>query len=208
MAIDTNLVQWSAPAGERSGKHLLVALHGFNGNENTLQALAADLPDDIVIATPRGPRESPNGFAWIDLSQQDPHVRNDQLNESAEAVIEFVDSLGGDYSSVGLLGFSMGGALAVQLLRHAPEKFAYAVSLAGFVVTVDNPGDEAMAAKKPAVFWGTGAEDGMASPEFLENVGNWLKAHSDLEHHHYEGLGHATSPEELKDVAAFIAKHR
>lgn len=205
MAIDTTLVQWSAPENERSGRPLLVALHGFNGNETTLQSIAADLPSDLVIASPRGPREAPNGFAWIDLSQQDPAVRNDQLNEASEALIEWLDEIDGDFTSVGVLGFSMGGALSVQLLRHRPERFAYAVSLAGFVVTVDNPGDEALAAAKPPVFWGTGADDKMASPEFLANVGGWLEQHTTLEHHHYEGVGHAISPEMLKDVAAFIS---
>ncbi|WP_442916813.1 hypothetical protein [Lentzea sp. NBC_00516] len=46
--------------------------------------------------------------------------------------------------SIGLLGFSQGGAMAHQLMRCAPHRFASCVSLAGFVVRDAQPGDAAL----------------------------------------------------------------
>lgn len=46
-----------------------------------------------------------------------------------------------------------------QLMRLAPARFAYGVSLAGFVVRDEQPGDTALVAARPPVYWGRGETD-------------------------------------------------
>ena len=105
---------------------------------------------------------------------------------------------------VGLLGFSQGGAMSIQLLRHAPERFAFAVSLAGFVVPGDAPADDRLAQLAPPVFWGRGTHDEVIPSSFVEATQRWLPHHSTLTTRIYEGLGHSVSEPELADVLAFL----
>jgi phospholipase/carboxylesterase len=107
-------------------------------------------------------------------------------------------------TSVGLLGFSQGGAMSIHLMRHAPERFAYAVSLAGFVVPGDAPADVRLAALAPPVFWGRGTEDTVIPRSFIEATQRWLPHHSTLTERIYEGLGHSVSDAELADVVTFL----
>ena len=95
--------------------------------------------------------------------------------------------------------------MALELLRRAPERFAFAVSLAGFALPGERDGDERMAQLAPPVFWGRGTADGVIPEASVARTQEWLPAHSTLDERIYEGLGHSVSELELADVAAFIA---
>lgn len=203
MQIDAGVVQWSRPEGERAGHPLLLALHGLGSHEADLIGLAPHLPAELVVASPRGTMEFGGGYAWFEPTPDDA-ARAAMIDTSTEAMLAWLDEQG-EFSSIGLLGFSMGGALAAQLMRHRPDRFAYAVNLSGFTVPTDHPGDAALAERKPPVFWGMGLDDTRINPVFREYTAGWLADHTTLTHREYPGLAHAISPEELKDVKAFIA---
>ena len=110
-----------------------------------------------VIASLRAPRAAGPGFAWYDLDPELNASRIDGGDAAVRGILHWLDAQSS--SSVGVLGFSQGGAMAVHLLRHAPERFAWAVSLAGFVLEGDAPADARLAAQRPPVFWGRGTAD-------------------------------------------------
>jgi len=134
-----------------------------------------------------------------------PSARFAAADAAAVAVLEWLDSL--EYTSVGLLGFSQGGAMALQLLRHAPGRFRYAANLSGFVVEGEHPGDESLATARPPVFWGRGTVDTMISDALISATNRWLPEHSTLTERTYEDLAHSISQPELADVSAFIRAH-
>ena len=68
-------------------------------------------------------------------------------NAAAPDVLSWLETI--EAPSIGLLGFSQGGAMAHQLMRCAPHRFAYCVSLAGFVVRNAQPGDAALSDVRP-----------------------------------------------------------
>ena len=204
--IDTNAVLWSTPERDRAARPLLVLLHGYGSHEGDLFSLAPGLPLDTVVASVRAPLLAGPGHAWFPLTGE---FDIEQLGESADAaaaaILDWLDTT--ESTSVGLLGFSQGGATALQLLRLAPERFAYAVTLAGFVVGLDHPGDAALAAVKPPVFWGRGTLDDRIPAFAVQATEAWLPAHTDATIRIYEGLGHGISNPELKDVSSFISAH-
>ncbi|WP_350271646.1 alpha/beta hydrolase [Frondihabitans sucicola] len=115
--------------------------------------------------------------------------------------------LGTAHPAVGLLGFSQGGSLALQLVRRRPDFFAFAVVLAGFVV----PGapaevDAAVASSRPAVFFGRGDVDQVIGLDAVERTTAWLTEHADSEQNVYPGLAHGIAQEELDDVNAFLGR--
>ena len=204
MPIDPSTVLWSAPERERAGRPLLVLLHGYGSHEGDLFGLAPGLPLEPVIASVRAPLSIGHGFAWAPLSAETPP---DALQSNADAaaadILAWLDTT--ESTSVGVLGFSQGGAMALQLLRNAPERFAYAVVLSGFVVDGATEKDAALAAVKPPVFWGRGTADPVIQGEAVERTARWLPAHSTLTERVYEELTHSISNPELRDVAAFIS---
>lgn len=204
--IDPTAVMWSAPEADRAGRPLIVLLHGYGSHEGDLFGLAPYLPLDAVIASLRAPRPAGPGFAWYDLDPELNASRIDGGDAAARGILHWLDTQ--NASSVGVIGFSQGGAMAVHLLRHSPERFVWAVSLAGFVLEGDAPADARLAAQRPPVFWGRGTADKVIPQRFVDHAQSWLPQHVDLTERIYEGLGHGISESELNDVLAFLRAQR
>jgi phospholipase/carboxylesterase len=200
--IDPSAIIWSAPEAERAGRPLLVLLHGYGSHEGDLFGLSPHLPLQPVIASVRAPLRAGPGYAWYGLEGATPESRSDGADAAARGLLHWLDGV--QASSVGLLGFSQGGAMSIHLLRHAPERFDFAVSLAGFVVQGDAPADARLAALAPPVFWGRGTHDAVIPPAFVDHTQSWLPKHSTLTERIYEGLGHSVSEAVLADVLTFL----
>jgi phospholipase/carboxylesterase len=206
VTIDPDSVLWSAPERERADRPLLVLMHGYGSHEGDLFGLSPHLPLGPVVASVRAPIPESGGFAWFPYGGQSgldaQAARLAAADAAAVAVLEWLDTL--EYTSVGLLGFSQGGAMALQLLRHAPERFLFAANLSGFALTGERPGDEALLTNRPPVFWGRGTADTVIGDALISVTDEWLPAHSTLTERIYEDLAHSISQQELADVSAFI----
>jgi phospholipase/carboxylesterase len=145
------------------------------------------------------------GYAWFSSAGNpigDP--RANVANAATQEVMNWLDTL--DVASpIGLLGFSQGGAMVLQLMRHAPERFAYGVNLAGFVVDDTQPGDEKLAGSRPPVFWGRGEDDWVIPARALTRTGAWLAEHTTAGIRVYPRLGHEVAGQEVADLVAFVA---
>ncbi|MFB8388230.1 alpha/beta hydrolase [Microbacterium sp. NPDC055910] len=206
-ALDSAVVQWSVPPGERAGRPLLVLLHGYGADERDLFGLAAYLPDEYVIAAVRAPLAPPwpsPGYSWYPiegLDNRDPR----RVTEAASRFIEWVDAAA-QTETVGLLGFSQGAAIAVQAMRLDPARFAFAVALSGYVSPGELPRDEELAERRPPVFWGRGTHDEVIPEPLVLHTTQWLPDHVELSGRVYPGLAHGVSEDEIADVRAFLDK--
>jgi phospholipase/carboxylesterase len=212
VSIDPSVIRWSLPEGEREGKPLVLLLHGVGSHEGDLIGLAPYLSGDFVYASLRAPlpfddRPGGGAYSWYPLSRPGAPAYG-PVDEAADAVLDYVDSLGTTFPTVGLLGFSQGGSLSVQLLRRRPGFFDFAVVLAGFVAPGAPEGvDEAAAAADPRVFYGRGDADPIIPAEAVERTEAWLAVVApSATIAVYPGLAHAISQEELGDVNAFLAE--
>jgi phospholipase/carboxylesterase len=213
VSIDASAVRWSAPEAEREGRPLVLLLHGLGSHEGDLIGLAPYLSPDFVYASLRAPLPygGPNGWSWYPLSEPGaPDYAG--VDEAAEGVLAYLDALGAGSGSsthptVGLLGFSQGGSLSLQLLRKRPDFFDFAVVVAGFVAPGAPDGvDEAVAAARPRVFYGHGDADPVIPVDAVERTSAWVAAHADATESVYPGLTHSISQEELDDVNGFLAE--
>ncbi|KFF58537.1 phospholipase [Cryobacterium sp. MLB-32] len=201
--IDTDAVLWSASAADRVGRPLLLILHGYGSHEGDLFSLTPHLPLEPVIAALRAPLPVGGGWAWFPIS--DPgNPDNASVEAATAAVLEWLDGLSEQPTSVGVLGFSQGGAMALQLLRQAPDRFSFAVQLSGFVPSAVNAGDAALAERGIPVFWGRGTADPIIPESAVARTQAWLPGHSTLTERIYEGMAHSVSQAELADVVAFL----
>lgn len=205
--LDPDAILWNTPAAERDGRPLLVAMHGRGSDEQDLFSLAPDLPAEYVVASLRAPIAEGPGWSWWEPGGIHGDPDAEWLDRSAAAVTTWLDALPFAPSSVGTLGFSQGGAMALHLLRRDNTRVAFAVNLAGFLISGPQEADAALAVSRPPVFWARGAEDALFQGELAGLVTRtepWLAEHATAEVHVYPGLGHAISRDELDDVVAFL----
>ncbi len=201
LLIDPAPVIWNLPEGQRADRPLLLLLHGKGSHEGDLAGLIPRLPDGFAIASLRAPIPDGPGFSWfVGTAPGDPVAS--PIDSAADAVLAWLDGLPFAPPSLGLLGFSQGGVIAVQTLRRAPERIGFAVNLSGFVASGSELGDGAIS--EHPVFWGRGDADVVIPPTAIERTASWLPAHVDLTAAVYRGLPHSISAEELDDIEAFL----
>ncbi len=202
--IDPHAVLWNVPPEERAGKPLLVMMHGLGSHEGDLFGLNRFMPAGLVVASLRAPLTYGGGFAWFDTSTRSGDDTS-LLDASAQAVLAWIDGLEVSPSGIGLMGFSQGGCMALQLMRETPERFDYILQLSGFVSPAQHPNDAALAARNPRVpaFWGHGDVDDIIPISAVENTGQWLAEHTAVEAHRYP-MAHTVSQDELADIVSFV----
>jgi phospholipase/carboxylesterase len=201
--LDPDAVLWSAPERERASRPLLVLLHGYGSHEGDLFGLSPRLPLGPVIASVRAPQPANGGWAWFPLASgqtgnPDPLV----VDDAARAVLDWLDTV--EHTSVSLLGFSQGAAVALQMLRLAPTRFESVVALSGFVAGGAKVGDNQLEVSRPPVFWGRGTLDRMIPADAIARAEAWLPEHSTSTVRIYEDVAHGVSNAELTDVSAFL----
>ncbi|MGY4858129.1 alpha/beta hydrolase [Cryobacterium sp. AP23] len=201
--IDSAAVLWSAAAADRVGRPLLLVLHGYGSHEGDLFSLAPHLPLQPSIAALRAPLPAGQGWSWFPIGVPGDPV-GDALDAAALGILDWLDALPEQPTSIGLLGFSQGGAMTLQLMRHAPERFAFAVQLSGFIASATHPGDARLAELKPPVFWGRGTLDPVIPEAAVARTQAWLPGHSTLTEGIYEGLGHSIAQAELAEIVTFL----
>ena len=203
--LDAAAVLWSH---QPAGRPLLVLLHGYGADEHDLFALTPHLPAEFAVAAVRAPLDPPfptPGRSWYPIegleSRDAAHV-----TRAATALLTWLDEAAADASSVGLLGFSQGGAVALQALRSDPERFAFVVNLSGYATPGELPRDAELVERRPPVFWGRGAFDDVIPGPLVVHTTDWLPGHSDLVGRIYPDLRHGVSEQELADVRVFLEK--
>ena len=163
---------------------LLVMLHGWTGDENSMWIFARKLPAYVSILAPRGPyAASEGGYTWWDNRPGMGGLPGmDDLRSSADALISFIDDWahaeGVNANQIDLIGFSQGAALSYALALLYPERIRTLTVLSGFL---PHGGEDMLARKllagKP-VFVSHGRRDNMIPVEqarkavaLLENSG-------------------------------------
>ncbi len=194
---------WSAPPEHRPGRPLILLMHGYGGVERDLDAVVDRLPAPLVAASLRGSLPVRDRWGWLDAD----HHGAGQANVSARAILDWLDGHPG-FPSVGLLGFSQGGAMVMQLLRLAPQRFAYGVQLSGFVVEPwRHRGDAELSARRPPFFSGHGDLDDVIPRSVAASTSRWLHAHTTLTERRYAGVSHEVSAAMQLDALEFIRAH-
>lgn len=203
--IDPDVVLWNLPPEEREGKPLLIMMHGLGSHEGDLFGLNRFLPSGLVVASLRAPLSYGGGFAWFDADVRSG-ASTRLLHASTRGVLEWIAALDPVPSSIGLMGFSQGGCMALELMREAPDRFDYIVQLSGFVSPTEHQGDAALAALKPRlpVFWAHGELDEVIPLNAVANTGTWLAEHARVESHRYP-MAHTVSQDELADIVNFVS---
>lgn len=203
LTIEDAAAIWSTPPSDLGDRPLVVLMHGRGSHENDLAALFPLLPPEFGYVSLRAPhRFEGGGYTWFASGAPGaPPIAS--VDASALAVLEWLYRVAPS-GPVAAGGFSQGGALATHLMRHAPERFASFVNLAGFIVPGEAPADERLRESRPPVFWGRDAADPVIAASAAARTEQWLPTRSTLTSRTYPGIGHSISREEIADVSDFL----
>jgi phospholipase/carboxylesterase len=168
----------------QSEVRLLLLIHGFTGDENSMWVFTRDLPSDYWMVAPRAPYAAePGGYSWRPNQTSDMGRPNfEELRPSAEALIRLIEayqaSAGLGTRALDVMGFSQGAAISSVLAFLYPDRIRKLAILAGFVPS----GLEGLVVQRPLegkpVFVAHGTKDetvpidrARASIEILEQAG-------------------------------------
>ena len=150
-AIDTELIEFESwtmrVRPSQNPKRLLLLIHGYKGDENSMWVFARDLPAAYWMIAPRAPHSAETtGYTWRPLPNIDPSTGSgqdtgqpsfDQLRSPARAVIRLVDayqaSVGIEANQFDVMGFSQGAVTCSVLAFLYPQRVRKVAILAGFI---------------------------------------------------------------------------
>lgn len=185
---------------------VLVFLHGRYGIREDLAWVAerAPLPWRTILL--QAPLPLGDRFEWFQVPDDGRlGAHSEDVAPAADWLLSWIDENLGD-AIVGVVGWSQGGAAALQLLRRAPNRVAFVVVLGGFTTLDGERGDEDLAALRPPVFWGRGGKDDVINVHDVARMREFLPAHSTLVERVYPDAGHEISSEMADDALQFVAE--
>jgi phospholipase/carboxylesterase len=196
-APDPDAMVWSGG----DGRSLVLFLHGHGGVEQDMTPFFDALAPGAVGVSIRAPVPLRDRWTWFDHR----HQPDEHFDTVAFELLGWLESLRG-YSDVGAVGFSQGGAMAVQLMRLRPRSLGFAVQVCGFVMPGGRPLDRELAALRPPVLSVSGGRDDVVPAAFRSRSPRWLREHTDLTEIVHPALGHEITDQVIADVARFLAE--
>ena len=196
-------VVWSKPEDQRAGTPLLVMMHGYGTDESRMVRLFEYLPAELTCAALRAPMPIGDHFGWFLL---DYFLANDfaDVITVTSKVHGWINSVKHQHTSVSLMGYSQGMAMASTLLRLHPRDYKAVVGLSGFVLNNELLALTDSFEAKPPFFWGRDKADLVINEDAIAYTAEWLEKSTLLTTRTYPGMGHAMSKAEMVDISAFL----
>ena len=162
---------------------VLLLIHGWTGDENSMGIFANRLSRRWWVIAPRGPIKAPdNGFGWITPDQAHFQRNIEDFLPSAQALLLRLDGWGKqsrvNTSRIAVAGFSQGAALGYSIALAYPERVSAMAALAGFAPDIRAYPIGAALLREIPFFIAHGAQDDTIAVEqarqavrFLSNIG-------------------------------------
>jgi phospholipase/carboxylesterase len=118
---------------------LLILIHGWTGDENSMWTLTRRLPPSYLILAPRAPFPvTEGGYSWRKIKPDTWGISSMvDLEPSAEALLAFVEewsiSEGIHAEDFDLMGFSQGAAMTYVLTLLFPKRIRRLAAISGFL---------------------------------------------------------------------------
>jgi phospholipase/carboxylesterase len=125
------------PAMTDKARRVLLLIHGWTGDENSMWVFARQLPDDYLVLAPRGPVSAPSGYGWAALEgDKSPPIQAylDISNRLMDQTFAWLKAHKIDLETpIHLMGFSQGAAMCYSILTQRPGQIAKVAGLSGFL---------------------------------------------------------------------------
>lgn len=196
-------------------KSILVLLHGWMGDENSMGVLARNLSPEIAILAPRGIFTVPQGgYSWRVVKPGTWGMASlEEFRPAADGLVTFLDEwaastglIGLDGNQFDLMGFSQGTALSYAMSLLHPSRVRRLVALSGFI---PQGGSALLTAERfsgKPVFVSHGRHDDVIPVEQSRQAVAQLEQAGARVSYCESDAGHKVSKECLKEMESFFGK--
>jgi len=160
------VVRQRLPKNSNTSARIMLLLHGWTGDENSMWIFTPRIPEDYLILAPRGiTKTSFGGYGWENV-RFDGWPKAADFHNAIRGLFELVDMIDFpdlDSREIDVMGFSQGGALGCTMSLQYPERIGKLASLSGFIP--EGLGDEIAnrRLKGKKLFVAHGTRDNMVS---------------------------------------------
>ncbi len=207
----TTFDNWTLRVRPGSSQKILLLLHGWTGNENSMSVFIKDFPTDYWIVSPRAlfPASS-GGYSWRAQAPGATWPTIDLFRPSVAGLLDLLKNWSAANNIVAervdVAGFSQGGALTFTLGALHPERFGKMGILAGFAPNGSESvvGSSTFIGKR--VFVAHGTLDEMVPIDLAKRTIKFLAgAGAEVEYHESE-VGHKLSKEGLRELERYLSE--
>ena len=213
MKLDSTLTtfgKWTLRVRPGTGKQILLLLHGWTGNEDSMSIFTRNFPADSWIISPRAPYPATQGgYSWRAPAASGSWPSVDLFRPAIAVLMDLLDhwasANGLDAAPVDVAGFSQGGAMTFTLGVLHPERVQKMGILAGFAPegseAVLTPG--LLAGKK--IFVAHGTRDEMVPIQMARRTIQLLEEAGAQVTYCESDVGHKLSADCLKSLEQYLA---
>ena len=187
---------------------LLLMLHGWTGDENSMWIFTPRLPQNFIIISPRGLFPTPmGGYGWVENDIKGWPTMSD-FNAAMQELMDLIDSL--DFPGIyenrfNILGFSQGAALGYALALTYPERINKLAGLSGFFPEPTQGGLVGGRLRGKRIFVAHGLKDEMVPVEKARRVVEALKYSGAEVIYCEEDVGHKLSSGCFRGMDGYFA---
>jgi phospholipase/carboxylesterase len=189
---------------------VLLLLHGWTGDENSMWVFVPRMPEKSLIIAPRGyfPTKA-GGYSWHpEINEPWP-----QINDFQPAVARLFEEVSsrnfpeGDFSSLHLVGFSQGAALVYSMAILQPERITSLAGLSGFLPDGASSRLEPERLQVLSVFIAHGTDDDRVPVELARKGVQVLEGAGANVTYCEDSVGHKLSAKCFRGLEAFLKKY-
>lgn len=185
---------------------VILMLHGWTGDENSMWIFAERLPKNALLIAPRGLYPAARGgFSWVQDKGRWPQL--DDFKPAAQALWEFVTAENfpaADLNRLYLAGFSMGAALAFSMTLLYPQRVGAAAALSGFLPDGVAALVEQQPLKRKPVFLAHGSRDDLVPVERARQAVELLRQAGAQVDYCEDDVGHRLSVTCFRSLGMFF----
>jgi len=190
---------------------LLLLLHGWTGDENSMWIFTRNFPPDYWVIAPRAPHTAePIGYSWrAPREGQRGWPTFEDFYPSADSLIALVDDFAAgqnvDAGQFDVIGFSQGAALTNVLALLYPERIRRAGILSGFLPVGSEPLIEKHGLNGKPFFVAHGTLDEMVRIEYARQSVELLERAGAKVTYYEDEVGHKLSANGIHALEEFFA---
>lgn len=185
----------------------MLLIHGRSGDENVMWIFARNISRMYWVIAPRGPITDSSGYSWIEQSSALWPSLMDFSSPTA-SLMRFLDNWRKENnvqsSTLDVMGFSQGAALAYALTAFYPQAVERVIALAGFLPQDDNLPGRYQAVVGKSIFIAHGSQDKTVPLTMAKDAVQTLSACGAKVTYCESNTGHKLSANCLRKLEEFI----
>lgn len=166
--------------GESQNTRLCVMLHGWTGDETSMDIFLRAFPAGYLVISPRGPiAADEGGYGWVSYRPGTiapfPHYQAAAHNLSL-LLERWIGQQNLPDNKISVVGFSQGAAMALSYAVTFPERVDRVACISGFLPQIDLPAAQTISLSGVKVFITHGTKDTIIPIERAHEAAAWLEA--------------------------------